>query len=94
MKQIYPTSNLNPINVWLTEKSDPNSRTAANSAPDAYSFDYIVKAETTATAPYLFIYSAADEIVSASDVEEVSAAKSKSGMNSLVECNWFEVNLW
>ena len=68
----------------MTKKSNPNSN-ATNSAPDAYSFNYIVKAETTATAPYLFIYSAADDIVSASDVEEVAAAKSKSGMNSLVK---------
>ena len=72
--------------MYETEKSDPND-SAPNSAPDTYSFDYIAKAETTAAAPYLFIYSAADEIVSASDVEEVSAAKSKSGMNSLVKFN-------
>ena len=61
-----------------TEKSDPND-SAPNSAPDTYSFDYIAKAETTAAAPYLFIYSAADDVVSPSDVEEVAASKSNSG---------------
>ena len=49
------------------------------SAPNTYSFDYIVKTETTAAAPYLFIYSTADDVVSSSDVEEVAEAKSKSG---------------
>ena len=54
--------------------------TTISSAPDTYSFDYIVKAETAAAAaPHLFIYSAADDVVPPSDVEEVADARANSG---------------
>ncbi len=66
--------------------SSSSSGAEGSSASNKFCFDYLAKDESLGSVPYLFLYSSADEIVLASDVDEFADGKIESGCDVTKVC--------